>query len=287
MRDKLAIVTGANSGMGLATTIELAKRGAKVVMVCRSESRGREALAEAARQSGSAELELMICDLGSLASIRSFASELLGKHPVIDVLVNNAGVVTIKRESTQDGFESMIGINHLGHFLLTLLLLNGLRRSKQGRIVVVSSGAHKIGRIHFPDPHLRKGFNVARGYAQSKLANILFANELAERLRGTPVTVNSLHPGAVATSIGVDRRTGFGQSVHAMLRPFFLTPTEGSATAVYLAMSPEVAGVTGSYFYRCKKAPVSARAFDRELSKRLWEWSERETGMSIQPTSIH
>lgn len=279
MQGKLVIVTGANSGMGLATTIELAKRGAKVVMACRSESRGRAALAEAARQSGSGELELMLCDLGSLASIRSFASELLEKHPVVDVLVNNAGVVTVKRETTSDGFESMIGVNHLGHFLLTLLLLDGLRRAEQGRIVIVSSGAHKIGRIRFPDPHLRKGFNVARGYAQSKLANILFANELAQRLRDTPVTVNSLHPGAVSTDIGIDRRNGFGRSVHALLRPFFLTPAEGAATAVYLASSPEVESITGAYFYRSKQAPVSVRASDRELGKRLWEWSERETGL--------
>lgn len=276
MSRKIALVTGANSGMGLAAATELARRGYRVVMACRSMERGESARREALRQSGAANIELMLCDLGSLRGIRQFAEQFLAKHGVLDVLINNAGVITIKRHTTSDHFEAMMGVNHLGHFLLTSLLLPAIQRSPQGRIVVVSSGAHKAGRIHFEDPHLTRGFNAVKGYAQSKLANVLFVRELAERLKGGTVTVNAVHPGAVATDFGVDRRTGFGRSVYKLLRPFFRTPAEGAATAVYLATADEVAGVTGQYFYDSKPAPVSALAQDRVSAQRLWEWSERE-----------
>jgi NAD(P)-dependent dehydrogenase (short-subunit alcohol dehydrogenase family) len=279
MSRKTALVTGANSGMGLATATELARRGYRVVMACRSLERGEAARQQAIRESGSADIELMSCDLGSLSAIRQFAERFLAIHDVLDVLVNNAGVITVKRHTTSDRFEAMMGVNHLGHFLLTNLLLPAIRRSPQGRIVVVSSGAHKAGKIHFEDPHLTRGFNAVKGYAQSKLANVLFARELAERLQGGTVTVNAVHPGAVATNFGVDRRTGFGRSVYKMLRPFFRTSAEGAATAIYLATSDEVAGVTGQYFYDGKSAPISANARDAASAKRLWAWSEREVGL--------
>lgn len=284
MKQKIMMVTGANSGMGLATTIALARQGAKVIMVCRSEERGRSALREAMAASGSAEIELMQCDLGSLRSIRTFAAAFKSRYDHLDVLINNAGVVSLKRETTSDGFEVMMGVNHLGHFLLTNLLLGSLKRAEQGRIVVVSSGAHKIGKIRWEDPYLTKGYTVWTGYAQSKLANILFTRELAARLKGTAVTVNALHPGAVGTQIGVDRNTGFGKSVLAMLRPFFLTPAQGAETAVYLAASGNVECASGEYFYRKKIAPVSARAKDKELAAKFWEWSVRETGLQPAET---
>ncbi|WP_372010108.1 SDR family oxidoreductase [Paenibacillus chitinolyticus] len=284
MEHKIMMVTGANSGMGLATTIALARQGAKVVMVCRSEERGQSALREAMAASGSGEIELMQCDLGSLRSIRSFAADFKSRYDHLDVLINNAGVVSLKRETTSDGFEVMMGVNHLGHFLLTNLLLGPLKRAEQGRIVVVSSGAHKIGRIRWEDPHLTKGYTAWTGYAQSKLANILFTKELAVRLKGTAVTVNALHPGAVGTQIGVDRNTGFGKSVLAMLRPFFLTPAQGAETAVYLATSGNVSCATGEYFYRKKIAPVSARAKDKELAAKFWDWSAGEVGLQPSET---
>ncbi|MDF2668976.1 MAG: Retinol dehydrogenase 13 [Paenibacillus sp.] len=274
-----AIVTGANSGMGLATSIELAKQGAFVIMACRSEERGRKALEQARQQSGSDRLELMLCDLGLLASIRSFALTVTTTYPNIDTLINNAGVVALKRQTTSDGFEAMIGVNHLGHFLLTNLLLEALQHSPQGRIVNVSSSAYKIGRIDFDDPHLTRGYTVWRGYSQSKLANLLFTRELARRLQGTRVTVNAVHPGAVGTSLGVDRQTGFGQMIHSLLRPFFLNPAQGAETAIYLATSPEVTGVSGEYFYRKKILPLAGRAADQALARRLWEWSEQEVGL--------
>ncbi|WNR44452.1 SDR family oxidoreductase [Paenibacillus roseipurpureus] len=282
MDTQTVLVTGANSGMGLATTVALAGQGAHVVMLCRSRERGEQALLEARRQSGSARIELMLCDLASLASIRAFAAAFLSKHPVLDVLVNNAGVVNLTRKTTADGFEAMMGVNHLGHFLLTQLLLDAIVRAPQGRIVNVSSGAHKIGRIDWTNPHLQRGFRVWHGYAQSKLANILFTRELAMRLAGTAATANSLHPGAVATNIGVDRDTGFGKAVLAMARPFFLTPAQGADTAVYLASSPDVRTVSGEYFYRRKIAPVSARAKDDALARQLWSWSEAQVGLASE-----
>ncbi|MDR0139055.1 SDR family oxidoreductase [Metabacillus idriensis] len=276
MKDKKVIITGANSGMGLAAAIEMANKGAHVIMACRSLERGQAALDQAKRESKSNAIELMRCDLGSLLSIREFAKQYNDKYHSLDVLINNAGVVTIKRELTEDGFESMMGVNHLGHFLLTRLLLPALKQSPQGRIVNVSSGAHKIGNIHFDDPYLTKGFTVWKGYSQSKLANLLYTAELAKKLQGTGVTVNALHPGAVATSLGVNRQTGFGKGVYALLKPFFLTPEQGAQTAIYLAESPEVEHVTGQYFYKRKIELPTERARDMDLAAKFWEWSEKE-----------
>ncbi|GAA0372296.1 SDR family oxidoreductase [Bacillus horti] len=279
MEGKIVIVTGANAGMGLATTIELAKLGATVIMACRDKERGKKALQVAQEESGSQHIHLMTCDLGSFQSIRTFVEEFKVAHSHLDVLINNAGVVTIKRTVTPEGHEAMMGVNHLGHFLLTNLLLDWLARADHGRVVVLSSGAHKAGRIHFEDPNLTKSFNVMKGYAQSKLANTLFTKELAERLKGTGITVNSVHPGGVSTSLGVDRKSGFGKTIHSLLRPFFLTPAQGAETAVYLATSPEVIEVSGEYFYKKKVAPVAKQAKDNQAAKKLWVWSEEETGL--------
>ncbi|MNM98472.1 Cyclopentanol dehydrogenase [compost metagenome] len=280
MHEQIAIVTGASAGMGLATTIELARRGIRVVMACRSRQRGEAALEEAKLRSGSSKLELMLCDLGSLASIRSFAAEFKAKYPVLDILINNAGVVAVRRQLTEDGFEQDFGVNHLGHFLLTHLLLEPIKAAEQGRIVVVASGAYKVGALHLDDPTLSRGFNPAKAYGRSKLANILFARELAERLKGTRVTVNSLHPGAVGTSLGVNRDTGFGKGVMKLLSHFFLTPEQGADTAVYLATAPELAETTGRYFYRRKVKELTPRAESREEAGRLWEFSLRAVGLA-------
>ena len=283
-RQKIALVTGANSGMGRATSAALARAGFRVIMLCRSEERGKAAL-EAVRTAASAgnpagavapEIELAICDLSSAAGIRLFAADLRSRIDSLDLLVNNAGVISPKRLETEDGFELQLGVNHLGHFLLTGLLLD-LVEGARGRIVVVASGAHKIGRIHWDDLQLKKGYSAFGAYAQSKLANVLFARELSRRLAGSGVTVNSLHPGAVATSMGVDRATGFGGFATRLLKPFFLTPEQGADTAIYLATSGEVAGVTGEYFYRRKPASVSKRAGDDEAAKRLWDLSQKLT----------
>ncbi len=262
--------------MGKAATAILADKGYRVVMLCRDEGRGRIAHQDVISVSGR-RVDLMLCDLGDLASVRSFSALFHERYPQLDVLINNAGVITLDRRETADGLELQFGVNHIGHFLLTTSLLDLLERSDQGRIVVYSSGAHKWGRMHFDDYNLTRRYNVMRSYGQSKLANVYFTKELARRLQegGSKVTINACHPGAVATQMGVDRNTGFGKRLVRVLRPLFQTPEEGCRTAVYLATSDEVRGVSGEYFYKCRKAKTSHRARDADAARRLYELSER------------
>lgn len=180
LNGKNAIVTGANSGMGMATAAALADMGATVVMLCRNEKRGKEALEKLSEKSDR-QLDLMLCDLGDLSSVKVFADAYRVKYDKLDILVNNAGFISLDRQTTKDGFERQFGVNHFGHFLLTMSLLDLI--SSGGRIVNVSSGAHKTGKIHFEDINLMKGFNVIKAYSQSKLANVLFTRELAARLK--------------------------------------------------------------------------------------------------------
>ncbi|MEJ8304114.1 SDR family oxidoreductase [Saccharibacillus sacchari] len=281
MNGKTALVTGANAGMGLATTIELVRRGYRVLMLCRNEERGEKALREVDAAGGNGSAELVLGDLAELSSIRNFADNIHGRVSRIDVLINNAGVVSPKRQETKDGFELALGVNHLGHFLATNLLLDLVQAADRGRIVVVASGAYKAGRIHFEDPHLRQSYNVIKSYGQSKLANILFARELALRTYDSGIAVNALHPGAVLTQLGIDRGTGFGQGVYRALGklPSFQTPAEGASTAVYLADSPEVEGISREYFYRSQPKSLDRKAEDDEAAAKLWAWSETEVGL--------
>ncbi len=274
--EKVAIVTGGNSGMGKATVAALADQGYTVILLCRNEIRGEAALQELRNNHETRDIRLMQCDLGSMADIRRFTEEFIKKFAKLDVLVNNAGVISLNRRETQDGLEEQFGVNHIGHFLLTLRLLPCM--CSGSRIVVVASGAHKVGKIHVHDYNLNKGFHVVKAYGQSKLANILFTRELAGRIKQLGITVNCCHPGAVATSMGVDRDTGFGKSITMLLKPIFLTPEEGAKTAIYLATSPDVLNVTGKYFYRCQMAKTSKLAKSRKLAKELFELSEKITG---------
>lgn len=279
LNGKIALVTGANSGMGMATTAALADMGATVVMLCRNEKRGEEAF-HALSEKADRKLELMICDLGDFSSIKAFADALRSKYQKLDILVNNAGFISLDRQTTKDGLERQFGVNHVGHFLLTMKLLDLFPSG--GRIVNVASGAHKTGKIHFEDINLTKHFNVIKAYSQSKLANVLFTRELASRLKNKGITVNCCHPGAVATNIGISRDTGFGKTITGMLKPFFQTPEQGARTAIYLASSKEVEGITGEYFYRCKIAKSSDRSKDMELAKKLFEFTEQMVGCRYQ-----
>ena len=279
LNGKTAIVTGANSGMGMATAAALADMGADVVMLCRNESRGREALNKLS-ENPDRKLDLMLCDLGDLSSVSTFSDAFRAKYEKLDILVNNAGFISLDRQTTKDGFERQFGVNHLGHFLLTLKLADLIPSG--GRIVNVSSGAHKTGKIHFEDINLTKGFNVIKAYSQSKLANVLFTRELALRLKDRGITVNCCHPGAVATNIGISRDTGFGKTVTGILKPFFQTPHEGARTAICLASSEDVREVTGEYFYKCKIAKSSKRSKDTELAKRFFEFSEQLVGFRLE-----
>ena len=272
LNNKLAIVTGANSGMGMATVEALSDEGAKVIMLCRSEKRGMEAFRKLTEKK-ERQIELMLCDLGDLSSIRTFVSQVKEKYKRLDILVNNAGFISLDRQETKEGFERQFGINHIGHFLLTTELLDLM--GEGSRIVVVASGAHKAGKIHFDDIDLTHGYNVVKAYSQSKLANVLFTKELSKRLKDRGITVNCCHPGAVATNMGVDRETGFGKTITGLLRPFFQTPAEGARTAIFLATDDSVKDITGEYFYRCRTAKSSKRSMDPELARKLYEFSEK------------
>lgn len=268
---KVAIVTGANSGMGMATAQVFLNEGATVIMLCRSEKRGTEAY-NILTKDGNNRTHLILCDLGDYDSIRAFVQQVRERFKHIDILVNNAGFISLDRQETKEGIERQFGINHVGHFLLTTELLDMMGNGS--RIVNVASGAHKTGKIHFEDINLNKGFNVFKAYSQSKLANVLFTRELARRVCDRGIIVNCCHPGAVATNIGIDRNTGFGKTVTGLLKPFFQTPEEGAKTAIFLAMDDSVKDVTGEYFYKCKIAKSSKRSNDMELANQLYKFTE-------------
>ena len=277
MKNKTVLITGANSGTGKWTSIELAKMGAHIVMLCRNKSRGENALKEIKLISGSNNIDLMICDLADIGSIIKFCDKFKAKYTKLDVLINNAGVILPKRELSKNGYELLFGVNHLGHFLLTNLLLDLLVKSEPSRIIVVSSGAHKIGRIHFNDINLENNWNMVKSYSQSKLANILFTYELSRRLVNTKVTVNALHPGTIKSNFAINRDTGFGKYIMKSLRPFFKTAKKASETAVYLASSMEVEGITGKYFVKSKISTSSSLSHEDEVAKKLWKISKEMT----------
>lgn len=277
MKGKTVIVTGANTGIGLETARALARLGAHVVMAARNQEKGLAAVAEVKRSTGNDAVELAVFDLASLSSVRKGAAELLERCGRIDVLVNNAGLVLGSRQTTRDGFEATFGINHLGPFLLTKLLLPRITETRGARIVNVSSRAHKRVRgIWFDDLMVERrpyiGFQV---YCHSKLANVLFTRELARRLEGTGVTANSLHPGVVATEFAALGDVGLlHATVSRLLRPFMLTAEEGARTTVYCVTNPELSAVSGKYFADSREARPSRAACDEAAALRLWQRSE-------------
>jgi NAD(P)-dependent dehydrogenase (short-subunit alcohol dehydrogenase family) len=278
MKDKICLVTGANAGIGKVTALELAKMGATVVIVCRDKNRGEEALKEIKEQSKNDNVELLLADLSSQKDIHKLAAEFKSKYNRLDVLVNNAGVIFGERRITVDGIENTFALNHLGYFLLANLLLDVLKASSPARIINVSSEGHRMGNLKYDDLNREKGYNSLQVYGQTKLDNIIFTNELARRLEGTGVTVNSLHPGGVATNFGSGNNTFFGFLVK-LARPFLITAEKGAQTTVYLASSPKVEGITGKYFVRKKIAKPSKISQDLEAGKRLWEISEKMTSL--------
>jgi NAD(P)-dependent dehydrogenase (short-subunit alcohol dehydrogenase family) len=221
----------------------------------------------------------MPLDLASFRSIRSFATDALDRFDHLDVLVNNAGLILHRRAETQEGFEETFGVNHLGHFLLTDLLLERLRASAPSRVVVVSSGAHKGARrgLDFDDLQAERKYKWGKAYSKSKLANIYFTRELARRLDGTGVTVNALHPGFVRSEFGRGGDLGgiYGWGIKYLASPFAISPEKGARTTVYLASSPEVADVSGGYFFKSKPSTPSAVAQDDDAASRLWDASEK------------
>jgi NAD(P)-dependent dehydrogenase (short-subunit alcohol dehydrogenase family) len=276
----VCLVTGATAGIGLATARALAAAGHHVIIGARTEARGEEARRAVAAATGSGRLEVAVADLSVQAEVRRLAERVAASHPRLDVLLNNAGGVNLRRGETADGIERTWAVNHLAPFLLTNLLTDLLVASAPARVVTVSSDAHVGATLDLDDPEYRRRRYSAMGaYGQSKLANVLFSNELARRLDGTGVTANSLHPGLVGSNFGTS--AGFPLSLGwRILRPFALSPEQGARTSVYLATSAEVADVSGGYFFRSRPAQPNPAARDAALAGLLWERSSGMTGLA-------
>ena len=268
---KTILVTGATSGIGLEASVTLAREGHKVVLVGRDEARTRRTVDEVKQRSGSSNVESMLCDFSSQASIRAFAEAYRAKYDRLEVLVNNAGTVNEHRSVTPDGIESTFAVNHLGYFLLTNLLLELLVKSAPSRIVVVSSAGHYRGTMDLEDLGFEKGgYGIMKAYTRSKLANVMMTRSLAKRLEGKGVTVNALHPGGVATRIW-DGAPKWSQPILAVVKKLVLiSPEQGGKTLSYLATSPEVEGVSGKYFEKNKQKGCAPLARDEALAEKLW-----------------
>ncbi len=270
------LITGGNAGIGLETARGLARLGAQVAITSRDPAKGAAAAARIRAGVPDADLEVLTLDLADFASIRACAAEVGARFDHLDVLINNAGLVQAQHTVTVDGFETTFGVNHVGHFLLTTLLVDQLRASAPARVVVVSSHAHRgVAGLDFEDLNSESSYRPLGVYGRSKLANLLFTRELARRLEGGGVTVNALHPGFVASRLGRDGDGGVaGAVVMVAARPFAISPRRGARTSIYLASSPEVAAVTGGYFSRCRPVRPSSAALDEDAARRLWTVTE-------------
>ena len=279
MSGKTCLVTGATSGIGKETALRLAMLGATVIVAARDAARGAASAEEIRGRVPLARVETVAADLSSLAQVRRLAGEVQARCDRLDVLVNNAGVISARRQLTADGLETTFATNHLAPFLLTNLLSGLLERSAPARVVTVASAAHKqIRAIPWDDLPCGAEARQAQAYPLSKLLNILFTFELARRLDGTGVTANCLHPGFIRTALGRDVTGVLGAAVQLAVR-FRPGPATGARTPIYLASSPEVAAVTGGYFVNCKPAEPSALARDARAAERLWALSEELTGL--------
>ncbi|KAJ9586334.1 hypothetical protein L9F63_020042, partial [Diploptera punctata] len=284
---KTAVVTGCNTGIGKETVLDFVKRGARVVMACRDLKKAEEAAEDIRKQTsgleGIGEIVVTRLDLGSLASVRECAKHLLRTEPKINLLINNAGVMGCPEGRTEDGFETHLGINHLGHFLLTCLLLPRILRSAPARIVAVSSIAHRTGDMDFDDLNWEKSFNTTKSYGRSKLANILFAKELARRLEGTEVTTYALHPGVVSTELARNFDKGYFRGAtwiwNTVISLFIKSPQQGAQTTIYCAVEESLSKESGLYYSRSGDKVPTAIARDGEVAKRLWTESAKMVGL--------
>lgn len=286
---KTAVVTGSNTGIGKVTVNELAKRGARVIMACRSLERAQSA-AEDIRENlketpKSGEVLVRQLDLSSLKSVRKCAQEILENEPAIHLLINNAGIMMCPRQLTEDGYELQFATNHLGHYLFTLLLLPRLIKSAPARIVNLSSLAHTWGdgRMHFEDVNLERGYSPTGAYGRSKLANILFTTELAKRLQGTKVNTYAVHPGVVDTELSrhfdsfiLPGAAWFYQRIGGL---FIKTPEQGAQTTLYCALDKKCEDQSGLYYADCKNKEPARRARKDETAKELWKESWKMVGL--------
>jgi retinol dehydrogenase-14 len=278
MHGKVVVVTGANVGIGLETAVGLAERGATTVLACRNPAKAEAAAKVVTQRTWNDDVHTVTLDLADLTSVRKAADDVLSRWGRLDVLVNNAGGTWTQRQHTAQGFEYTFGVNHLGHFYLTNMLLERLRAGAPARVVSVTSVGHHaaFGGLRFDDLQSEKRYEGMEVYCHSKLANVLFIRQLAKRLDGSGVTANAVHPGWVRSSFGMDGDTtgATGLGMRAM-RPVQISPKRGAKTSIFLATSPDVVGRTGMYWVRSKPGHMSRHARDDAAAARLWDESER------------
>jgi NAD(P)-dependent dehydrogenase (short-subunit alcohol dehydrogenase family) len=278
MTGKVCLITGGTSGIGWVTASRLAQFGASVIVVGKNRSRGQLAVSRIREEQGGHTVEFIQTDLSSLQEVRDLVEDFHKRYDRLDVLVNNAGTTLLIRRLSPDGYEMTLAVNHLSHFLLTNLLLDTLKSSAPSRVIHVSSGSHRGAEIRFNDLQSEKKYWIITAYGQSKLANVLFAYELARRVEGTGVTSNAVHPGFVSTNMGRDNGWFIHKLIRLAMRFSGISPEEGAQTILYLATSPEVECVTGKYFYERKPVKSSANSYDLDTARRLWQVSEQLVG---------
>ncbi|XP_010882958.1 retinol dehydrogenase 12 isoform X1 [Esox lucius] len=283
LRGKTVLVTGANTGIGKETCRDMARRGARVVMACRDLTRATRAAEEIRKATGNKKIVVRHLNLASMYSVRELAREFIASEDRLDILINNAGVMMCPKWLTEDGFETQLAVNHLGHFLLTNLLLEKLRSSSPSRVVNVSSIAHKGGKIQFDDLFFEKRpYNSLASYRQSKLANVLFSRELARRMKGTGVTSYCLHPGVIRTELSRHVESWFPMMRAILSAPSMLlmkTPSQGAQTSIYCAVTPGLESKSGCYFSDCAVKELAPEGRDDVVAKRLWKESARLVGL--------
>lgn len=281
MYQKVVLVTGATSGLGKVVALELAKKGATVVIVGRDPAKTQATVAEIGGQTGSSSAAGLVAELSSMADVRRLADDFRKRYLRLDLLINNAGAIFARRQLSADGYERTFALNHLAPFLLTNLLLDLFKVSAPSRIITVSSRSHEGSSIDFDDLQGQRNYGIGggRAYGRSKLANVMFTYELARRLAGTGVTANAVHPGTVATHFG-ENNGGLMALGMRLFHRYALTPEEGADTIIYLASSPEVAGITGLYWEKRQPVPSSRASYDEAAQKRLWDVSAQMTGLA-------
>lgn len=284
---KTIIVTGANTGIGKETCRDLAMRGGRIIMACRNTEKGEKTRKEIVDDTRNDQIVVKELDLGSLESVQKFAKNFNDTEPRLDILINNAGVMACPKTLTKDGLEMQIGTNHIGHFLLTNLLLDKLKACSPSRIVIVSSVGHAYGQMNFEDLMSEKSYGEFVAYNQSKLANVLHALELTKRLEGTGVTANSLHPGIVNTDLARHANQGFLKVFFSGIgKPFFISPVQGAQTTLRVALDKSLEKVSGKYFADCKEKAASARGQNEADAKRLWDMTEEIIQQKLQSLNL-
>lgn len=276
MREKTVVITGGNAGIGKATAIALAKKGAQIFITSRTEEKAQAAVTQIKKETANEAIDFLTIDLSSLKSVRETAEQIKTKCPRIDVLINNAGCYFSELKLNDANIEMQFATNHLGHFLLTNLLLDNLKAAEKARIINLSSMAHKSTRkLDLDDINFEKeGYGGWKSYSRSKFCNILFTKELARKLAGTGITVNAVHPGGVRTEIAEKNANWYTKIGWILGKPFFITVEKGAATSIHLASSPEVAEITGQYWYKSKQVWSNKPSQDSKMAAALWEKSE-------------